>query len=211
MPSLLCVASWVVPALVVRFGSGCHPVPVASLDDHSQQRRPIFYPVVIATVLLTIIGMIGGYLLSERRDRKSAAPAPTTASTSSFPDSFSESAPPLLPTQGSCPEQTQDMAHRNGATGELQQVFQVVTTRNTWIWICQDDGGRLFYHANRGGTTAKWEEGVTALFLTGVTAHDDGSFEVTAPQDGNTFSVNRKRLLITKPDGSQQEQKVIGA
>lgn len=180
-------------------------MPVTPLDDHSQERRPIFFPVVIATVLLTIIGMIGGYLLSERKDRKPAA-----SGSWSPPAVPSSSAPELLPTQGLCPQQTQDMAHNAGATGDLLQVFRVTTAAKTVIWVCQDDAGRLYYHANRGGADAEWEEGVTALFLSGVTREDDGSFQAVAPQDGNTFSVNRQRLLITKPGGEPREQKVVG-
>ncbi|WP_063713998.1 MULTISPECIES: hypothetical protein [unclassified Actinoplanes] len=174
------------------------------LDDHSQPWRPIFFPVVIATVLLTIIGMIGGYLLSERRDARGTA-RPSASATTDASDG-----PSLLPTEGLCPDQTQEMGHRNGATGDLLQVFRVTTERKTVIWICQDDRGRLFYHANRGGTAAPWKEGVTALFLAGVTRQDDGSFQAVAPQDGNTFSINRERLLVTKSDGTEAEQRVVG-
>ncbi|AEV82205.1 hypothetical protein ACWT_1189 [Actinoplanes sp. SE50] len=159
---------------------------------------------VIATVLLTIIGMIGGYLLSERRDARGTA-RPSASATTDASDG-----PSLLPTEGLCPDQTQEMGHRNGATGDLLQVFRVTTERKTVIWICQDDRGRLFYHANRGGTAAPWKEGVTALFLAGVTRQDDGSFQAVAPQDGNTFSINRERLLVTKSDGTEAEQRVVG-
>jgi hypothetical protein len=165
----------------------------------------LFYPVVIATVMLTIIGMIGGYLLSERQDRTSPKPSSGAGSV----DPGESSAPPLLPVSGLCPAQTQEMAHNAGAQGDLSEVFKVTTVRKTVIWICQDDLGNLYYHANRGGEAGEWIEGKTALFLSGVTLMPDGSFQAVAPQDRNTFSVNRERLLIIDPDGVEKEQKVI--
>ncbi|MBB4739376.1 hypothetical protein BJY16_002835 [Actinoplanes octamycinicus] len=172
------------------------------LDDHSQWRRPIFYPVVLATVLLTIIGMIGGYLLSERKDR-----TPVVA-TSTDPSSYTPSAPPtLLATDGLCPQQTQDIGPTQGAQGELSQVLRRSTTRGTVIWICQDTAGRLFYHANKGGESAPWVEGETALFLRDVTRQPDGSFEGTAA-DGSIFNLNDERLLITRLGGKQQVQEL---
>ena len=46
--------------------AGCHPEPVTPSDDLSPPRRPIFFPVVIATVFLTIIGGTVGFMLGER-------------------------------------------------------------------------------------------------------------------------------------------------
>jgi hypothetical protein len=184
-------------------------VPVTPLEDHSQERRPIFYPVVIATVLLTIIGMIGGYLLSERQNRKSQ-PGPDAGSD---PASVAaSSAPALLPVDGECPEQTQKMAHgaSAGGVGPLSQVLRITTDRGSVVWICQDEAGNLFYHANRGGTDAKWEEGVTALFIPDVRRQPDGSFEGTAPQDGTVFSVTPDRLLIRKTSGAETIQYAVG-
>ncbi|MFC7535047.1 hypothetical protein [Actinoplanes sp. GCM10030250] len=165
------------------------------LDDHPQQRRPLFFPVVIATALLTIIGMVGGYLLAQHRSGEQPDPAPT---------------PTLGLVNGPlCPKQTQRMGAEHGASGELREVLEVRTVRKTVVWICQDRAGQLFYHANKGGTDAKWEEGKTALFLSNAWPEGDEGYAVEA-WDGNVFSVNHERLLITYSDGTQEEQKVAG-
>ncbi|MBB2948097.1 hypothetical protein FB565_007868 [Actinoplanes lutulentus] len=164
------------------------------LDDHSQQRRPLFFPVVIATVLLTIIGMIGGYLLGEERNREPRAevtPEPVTLVDG-----------PL------CPEQTQRAGAIQGASGELVEVLRVRTVRKTVIWICQDRTGQLFYHANKGGTDADWIENKTALFLGGVWQDSNGSYVATAV-DGNVFSVDETGLTIAYADGTSEEQKAV--
>jgi hypothetical protein len=179
-----------------RLGRGCHPVPVTPLDDHSQRRRPLFFPVVIATALLTIIGMVGGYLLGQERKRAEPDPAPSTPVS-------------LLPTTGRCPEQTQEVGREQRAVGELREVLRVRTERKTVVWICQDEAGGLYYHANKGGTDAVWIEGKTALFLSQVWREADGRY-VAQAFDGNIFSVDRKRLLISYADGSEEVQKVIG-
>ncbi|WP_239082564.1 hypothetical protein [Actinoplanes teichomyceticus] len=179
------------------------------LDDHSQQRRPLFFPVVIATVLLTIIGMLGGYLLGERRNRHPSASSSASVPAWAAPQPGASSAPPLLPTDGDCPPQTQKMGRLNGAYGALGRVLRVTTSRRTVVWICQDGLGNLYYHANKGGADAEWVEYRTALFLTGVRQEPDGSFSATAAWDGTAFSVNRERVLITKPGGEPEEQKVV--
>jgi hypothetical protein len=184
-----------------RVGHGCHPEPVTPLDDHSHQRRPLFFPVVIATALLTIIGMVGGYLLGQQRDR--------TGGTGGTTDVDPDPTPQSAATGPLCPKQTQRMGEEFGADGELRQVLKVRTVRRTVVWICQDRGGRLYYHANKGGTDAKWIEGETALFLTGVWPEGEDRYTGQA-SDGNTFSVDRSRLLITHSDGRLEEQEVVG-
>ncbi|MEU4425801.1 hypothetical protein AB0F81_34705 [Actinoplanes sp. NPDC024001] len=166
------------------------------LDDHSQRQRPLFFPVVIATALLTIIGLAGGYLLGEQSTR--AKPQPTPSPSVS-----------LLPTTGRCPEQTQEVGRQQQAVGELREVLRVRTERKTVVWICQDEAGGLYYHANKGGTGAVWVEGKTALFLSQVWREGESRY-VAQAYDGNIFSVDRKRLLISYADGSEEVQKVIG-
>ena len=61
----------------------------------------------------------------------------------------------------------------------------------------------------KGGTDAKWIEGQTALFLTGVWVEGTDRYAAQA-YDGNIFSVDRERLLIAYADGEREEQKVIG-
>ena len=177
-----------------RVGPGCHPVPVTPHDDHSRQRQPLFFPVVITTVLLTIIGMVGGYLLSERRDGE---PGPRESS-----------APELIATGPPCLEQTQKMGAQFGADGELREVLRVRTVSKTVAWICEDRGGRLFYHANKGGADAPWVENKTALFLDGVQQDGSGGFTAAA-SDGNVFTVNYDRLLVTYRDGRVEAQEVV--
>jgi hypothetical protein len=181
-----------------RFGAGCHPVPVTPLDDHSQQRQPLFFPVVIATALLTIIGMVGGYLLSQRAGDGGVSGADRdTAPTHG-----------LLETSGDCLDQTQKMAAEAGAVGQLRQVVRVPTESGTVAWICQDDNGNLFYHANKGGDDAEWVEYKTALFLPGVSHDGAGEFSVTA-SNGTTFRVSEEFLVIEHASGRVEKQEAV--
>jgi hypothetical protein len=51
-------------------------------DDHPPPRRPLFFPVVIATVFLGIIGMSAGLVLGSRHEEPVRA-GPTSAPVSS--------------------------------------------------------------------------------------------------------------------------------
>ena len=158
---------------------------------------------VIATVFLTIIGMSAGLALaswhkSNAKDNQSQNTTPQT-----YVPSPTTGAEPL------CPEQTQQIAvTKGGAAGQLRQLMRVETDRQTVVWICEDADGKLFYQANRGGENAEWVEGRTALFLSGVTRQGDDSYLAKAA-DGNSFSIDRKRLLITFARGGQQTQPVV--
>ncbi|WP_239166170.1 hypothetical protein [Actinoplanes italicus] len=166
------------------------------LDDHSQQRQPLFFPVVIATALLTIIGMVGGYLLSRRGGGGSGnEPVPVPTHTQ-------------LPAGQACLGQTQEMGVQAGSNGELRQVMRVRTDSRTVVWICQDDDGELFYHANKGGAEAPWVENKTALFLAGVQHDGQGEFWATAA-NGTVFRVNSDRLVIEHTNGRVEEQEVV--
>ncbi|MFC3992274.1 hypothetical protein [Actinoplanes siamensis] len=176
---------------------------MAPLDDHSQPRRLIFFPVVIATVLLTIIGMIGGYLLSERRGRKPVTTGPGS------PSAWASPAPILLATDGPCPKQSQEMGGGAGALGTLSQVLRITTDRKSVVWICQDEAGKLFYHANKGGQDAPWEEGRTALFLPDVERLPDGSFRAVATWDRTVFTVSGERVVIRRSSGAEEVRKVV--
>jgi hypothetical protein len=81
------------------------------------------------------------------------------------------------------------------------------TGPGTTVWICQDEGGRLFYQANKGGVAARWVEGDTALFLHDVVRRENDYLATAA--DGNTFSVNERRLEITFQDGKTQTLDVV--
>lgn len=156
---------------------------------------------VIATALLTIIAMIGGYLLGQQRDQPASSPSQPSPIQPSPTRSY-------LATGPACPDQTQRMGARQGADGELRQVLWVRTNRKTQVWICEDRSGRLYYHANKGGTDAEWIEGKTALFLPGAWSEGGDRYSAQA-FDGNIFSVDRNRLLISYADGDEELQKVV--
>jgi hypothetical protein len=171
------------------------------LDDLPPARRPLFFPVVIATVFLSVIGMSAGLVLGSRHTDNSAASQPTQPQVTVF-----TTAPGPTPTGPACRPETQTAARQFGATGTLRIVL-LLRTAYTAVWICQDDAGRLYYHANRGGEKAKWLEGQTALFLTGVQRTGEG-FEVTA-SDGTRFLITSKQLYIVHKNGNPETQSAI--
>jgi hypothetical protein len=157
---------------------------VSQSDDLPPPRRPLFFPVVIATVLLSIIAMSAGLVLGSRHETSRQAEGET----------------PYVPTKpanspAACPEEMHDTARRLGYDLPMTQVLKVRAASNgTTVWICTDETGRLFYQANRGGAEQKWIEGETALFLANV-VQGDNDYHATA-SDGNTFSVNEERLEV---------------
>ncbi|MEU8610963.1 hypothetical protein AB0C29_23545 [Actinoplanes sp. NPDC048791] len=164
--------------------------------DLPPPRRPLFFPVVIATVLLSIIGMSAGLVLGSRHE----TPQQTGDQT------------PYVPTEatvspGDCPREMHDTARRVlREEVRLTKVLQVRTLETgTTVWICRDDTDRLFYQANRGGAEGKWIEGETALFLENVEPRGDGYFARAA--DGNTFDVNSERLEVVRK-GEKKTYKV---
>ncbi|GAA3351362.1 hypothetical protein GCM10020358_80780 [Amorphoplanes nipponensis] len=142
---------------------------------------------VIATVLLSIIGMSAGLVLGSRHE----APQRTGEQTSYVPTE-----PTVSPVR--CPPEMHDTARRVlGHAVELRQVLRVrVEQTGTSVWICADEGGSLYYQANRGGEEKKWIEGETALFLDGVVERDGGYF--AKAHDGNTFFVTESRLEVVR-------------
>jgi hypothetical protein len=165
-------------------------------DDLLPPRRPLFFPVVIATVFLGVIGLSAGLVLSsQHKDQVQGGGTINTPATSP-PDTPASTAEP-------CPKETQTMGVRFGAGGTLRIALKL-RTQNSTVWICSDDGGRLYYHANRGGEEAKWIEGQTALFLPDVQADGD-TYRVTAT-DGTLFTITAKRLEILHKDGKVEVQ-----
>jgi hypothetical protein len=178
----------------------CHPEPVDLSDDLPPPRRPLFFPVVIATVFLSIIGISAGLVLSSWHDDGTGtgtAPPPVV------PGTTATAAPPD-PVRGACRPETQSAAQLVGAAGTLVQVLYLRTATSE-VYICQDQAGSLYYHANNGGDA--WIENETALFLPNVT-RDGGGFAVEAG-NGTAFSVTRKRLLITHTDGREEVQPAV--
>ncbi|HET6533503.1 MAG TPA: hypothetical protein VFH03_23195 [Actinoplanes sp.] len=151
---------------------------------------------VIATVFLSIIGISAGLVLASRAEdppRAGATSAPVTAATTSRATRTAD-AP-------ACRDETQDAGQLLGAAGTLTQVL-VLRTRTSVVYICRDEAGSLYYHANNGGNI--WIENETALFLPDVTPLGDEYRAVAG--DGAIFTVSRKRLLIVHPDGRREEQ-----
>ena len=181
--------------------AGCDPWPVDLPDDlPPPPRRPLFFPVVIAAVFLAIIGMSAGLVLGARAKQEARTAAEQTLDPS-----------PNAPAGPPCRPETEAQARQANATGSLSIVL-LVRTASSAVWICSDEAGRLYYHANRGGEDAVWVEGRTALFLTDVTG--DGDVYTAVAEDGQgrrtTFKVSRDRLLIVHNDGGEEEQPAVG-
>ncbi len=169
-------------------------------DDLPPPRRALFFPVVIATVFLSIIGMSVGLVLGSRQkaeDRRADLQAQQQQQQQTAP----AEAPTPRPAGPACRSETQDAAQLVGVAGQLVQVLRL-RTRTSVAYICADEAGSLYYHANNGGET--WIEGETALFLPNVVRDADG-YRATAG-DGATFSVNENRLLIVHKDGRKEIQ-----
>jgi hypothetical protein len=166
-------------------------------DDLPPPRRALFFPVVIATVFLSIIGMSVGLLLGSRQKAEDRR-AQQQQQQQQDPGAQRTAAEPSGP---ACRDETQAAARLVGVAGQLTQVLRL-RTRTSVVYICADEAGSLYYHANNGGDA--WIEGETALFLPGVVA-DAGEYRVTA-DDGTSFSVTSERLFITHKDGSPETQ-----
>jgi hypothetical protein len=174
-------------------------------DDLPAPRRQLFFPVVIATVLLSVIGMSVGLVLGSQRDADRGPgqqqQQPQIASTSADNPATTEPAGPA------CRSETQDMAAQFGAVGTLR-VALTIRTKSSGVWICVDQDGRYYYHANRGGPDGPWIERETALFLPDV--RRDGEEYLATASDGTTFSVTPERLHIVHKDGEPETQKAVG-
>jgi hypothetical protein len=167
-------------------------------DDLPPPRRPLFFPVVIATVLLSLIGVGAGLAIGARHrdDNRTNPPidqpkTPTVAPTTGGP------------TGKACLPQTRKTAEAHGISEPLTQVL-VIKTRTSVAYICQDPEGHLYYHANNTRGGEPWIEGKSAIFLTDVVQDGDG-YRATA-DDGVVFSVTRSRLEILHKDGSTETQ-----
>jgi hypothetical protein len=149
--------------------------------------------VVIATVFLSIIGMSAGFALGTRH--RNAAHQQTV---DPVPDGGTSSEDSSI----ECPPEMHDTARRLGFTGTLTQVLRVRTAdTGTTVWICRDPDGSLYYQANRGGESAKWIEGETALFLSNV--RQEGDTFTAVAHDGNEFSVNDHELRVVTKHGTE--------
>ena len=173
-------------------------------DDLPPPRRALFFPVVIATVFLTIIGMSAGIgLASWHQSQKTDNQSQSTSTPTADPTTTT-----AAPSGESCREETQLMGAKAGAQGVLR-IRLLLRTKSSDVWICQDDAGQYYYHGKRGGDKAPWVENQTALFLTGVQRVGDGVYEATAA-DGTQFSITAARLRIVHKDGQVETQWAVG-
>jgi hypothetical protein len=170
-------------------------------DDLPSPRRPLFFPVVIATVFLTIIAMSAGIALAAWNKAQNHDNHPQSISTPT-----TEYSSPAVPTGPLCRDETQQMGAKAGAQGALRIQLQL-RTKTSAVWICEDEAGRFYYHANRGGDV--WIENKTALFLSGVQPDGEGGFTATAT-DGTRFSITKARLQILHKDGRLETQWAVG-
>jgi hypothetical protein len=181
---------------------------VTSSVDLSPPRRPIFFPVVIATVFLTIIGMAGGYVLGERhRQNARAAQQPSQQQTAPV----ISSSPASGPNGTSCPDQAAQTAAELHLPSELSQVLKIYTDNGTTVWICQDPGGALYYQSKTGGADAPLVQGQNGLFLNKVKKTGTDQYEAVA-HNGNLFEVSRQQLQVRFVDGRKpQTNPVVSA
>jgi hypothetical protein len=170
--------------------------------DLSPPRRPLFFPVVIATVFLAIIGISAGFALGSQHQ-----PVPDDAAVPNPVPSEATPPPPTIASGPECPEKMQETSRRLGFSDQLTQVLRVRTTdTGLVVWICQDRDAKLFYQANRNGEEGRWVESETALFLDNVEQSGD-TFVATA-KDGATFTVDRSELQVVKKNGDEEEHPV---
>ena len=157
---------------------------------------------VIATVFLTIMGMIGGYVLGERhRDRLRAQEAGQIQDPEPDPVPSSD-----LPSGPLCPTATQDTAARLGFPTPLTQRLKIETDNESTAWICEDPNGKLYYQGKTGGLEADLVETKNGLFLSDVIADGD-EYQATAA-NGARFVVTRERLEVHLASGKTQINKV---
>lgn len=145
---------------------------------------------VIATVLLSIIGMSAGLVLGSRHE----TPQRTGDQTGYVPGDQ-----PASPVD--CPQKMHDTARDVGFELKMTQLLKVRAENGTLVWICIDPVGQLFYQANSGGDEENWIEGKTALFLSNVIRKGDGYFATAT--DGNTFFVDNQRLEVVRKGKKQ--------
>jgi hypothetical protein len=186
---------------------GCHPGPVTPSDDLSPPRRPIFFPVVIATVFLTIIGMTAGFVLGERHREKlrAANPDDTTAVVTPYPGvsaGFSEPSGPL------CPDETIAFAAANRLRTDLHQVLKITTRNDTVVWICEDGAGSFYYQSHTKASSGPLVQNKNGLFLTDVSRAGENEY-VAVSHEGNRFQVSDQRLRVTFADGSTPQESSV--
>ncbi len=170
--------------------------------------RPVLVPVIIAAVFLTIIGVSVGLALGAySRSRPAAAPARPPAVPSPVAPEPSSAAPaPSAPAPPAEPCRPETVAA--AGAGPLRLVVHRVYTASD-VYICGDEQGRLYYHANRGAPGDRWVDGETALFLPGVEQQGPTYLARNKTSGGVfTFEVAPAELRIGRPGGATEVQRL---
>jgi hypothetical protein len=162
--------------------------------------------VVIATVFLTIIAMIIGFMLGERhreRVRSEEKSQNQPYDPGPGPSSFAP--------EKRCPKETEQTAAGLGYPTPLGQVLRIETDNETTVWICEDQNGKFYYQGRTGGLDADLVEGHNGLFLTDVTSDGSDEFQARAA-NGNRIVVTRERLEVHFASGkATQVNRVVKA
>jgi len=162
--------------------------------------------VVIATVFLTIIGGTVGFMLGERHRDDGGGSGTTGDTTATQGDADPSSAAPTGPP---CPDEAIQFAASQQLPTDLRQVFKIITTRGTTVWICQDGAGSLYFQSKTGGVDKPLVQGKNALFLDQVSRVGDDEYEAVATVDGNRFEVNRRQLVVHFASGKADDVQTV--
>ena len=159
---------------------------------------------VIATVFLTIIGGTFGFMLGERHRDDGAAPRETrtTTAVAGEPSSAAPSGP-------RCPDEAIQFAAENQLPTDLRQIFKIITTKGTTVWICQDGAGSLYFQSKTGGVDKPLVQGKNALFLSTVSQVGEDEYVAVATVDGNRFEVNRRQLVVHFTSGKADDVQTV--
>jgi hypothetical protein len=178
---------------------------VTPSDDLFPPRRPIFFPVVIATVFLTIIGGTVGFMLGERHRGGGGGATPGATNAGADPSSSVDDLSSAEPSGSRCPDEAIQAAASLQLPTDLRQIFKIVTTNGTTVWICQDGANSLYFQSKTGGVDAPLVQGRNGLFLAQVSRVGDDEYLAIAPTDGNQFEVNRRHLVVHFASGKRDE------
>lgn len=178
-------------------------------------RHSVFLPLIIATMLMTLVGASAGFALSGHAGRTALAPRQPSAPAA-------PTAPPAASDQRlgarvepvsvalACPPATVAAARNVGATGPMVTVAQFTASLST-LWVCTDGRGRLFLHGDRPAPDGRIE-GETPFVVDPVPS---GAGYVARVTDDNrqitTIAVNPVEFSISPPEilGAAEVQDMV--
>jgi hypothetical protein len=188
-----------------------------SLPDEPAVRRPVFLPVLIAAVCLSIIGASFGYVLSVKIPTKqdpvaagstpTGTPSPSAVSTPPVPSASTGRPTPAKPSKpaakpsaglpAQCPEVTRRSVLKAGGAEPVVPILRLRTNGGTLAYICQADSGEMYYHASRETDVTTWVNGENALFLPDVEEKDGTYVAKVVEKDGSTTIITVSAALWT--------------